>query len=155
VRTNLQYFNLIAGHMLKRLRTQGTDDERGLMRIPLRLLFVALLSTPLAAHHAEALFDHSQTHSVTGTVMEYLWANPHTNIFLEVTDASGHSSIAVFEGGSAIAMRRAGWTRESMSVGDKLTISFYRRRDLKSGGQLLSATLADGRTLRWQPAGTP
>jgi hypothetical protein len=121
----------------------------------LKLMLAALFSAPLAAHHAEALFDHTQTQSVMGTVTEFLWANPHTNIFLEVTDASGRSSVAVFEGGSAIAMRRAGWTRESMSVGDKLAISFYPRRDLKSGGQLLTATMADGRVLRWQPAGTP
>jgi hypothetical protein len=125
------------------------------MKTWLRLLLAALFSAPLMAHHAEALFDHTQTQSVMGTVTEFLWANPHTNIFLEVTDASGHSSVAVFEGGSAIAMRRAGWTRESMSVGDKLAISYYPRRDLKSGGQLLTATMADGRVLRWQPAGTP
>lgn len=124
------------------------------MKTSPRLILLALFSTPLMAHHAEALFDHSQTRSVTGTVTEYLWANPHTNIFLEVTDASGHTSVAVFEGGSAIAMRRAGWTRESMSVGDKLAISYYPRHDLKPGGQLLSAALADGRMLRWQPAGT-
>jgi hypothetical protein len=125
------------------------------MNNSVRLMLALLFSTPLMAHHAEALFDHSQTQSVTGTVTEYLWANPHTNIFLEVTDAAGRSSVAMFEGGSAIAMRRAGWTRQTMSVGDKLTVSYYPRHDRKSGGQLIGATLADGRIVRWQPAGTP
>ena len=107
------------------------------------------------AHHAEAVFDHSQTLSVTGTVKEYLWANPHTNIYLEITDASGRSSIAVFECGPANAMLRAGWTRETLSVGEKLTLRYYPRRDLKAGGQLLFATRADGSVLRWQAVATP
>jgi hypothetical protein len=119
------------------------------------LVLTALLSAPLLAHHAEALFDHSQTQSVSGTVMEFLWANPHTNIYLEVTDAAGHSNVAIFEGGSAIAMRRAGWSRQTIAVGDKLSVSFYPRRDQKSGGQLIAATLTDGRVLRWRPAGIP
>jgi len=125
------------------------------MKNSLKLVLAALFCTVSMAHHAEALFDHSRTQSVAGTVMEYLWANPHTNIYLELTDTDGRSSVAVFEGGSAIAMRRAGWTRESLAVGDKLAVSFYPRRDLKSGGQLIAATLTDGRVLRWQPAGTP
>jgi hypothetical protein len=120
-----------------------------------RLVLALLWSTPLLAHHAEALFDRSKTQTMTGTVTEYLWANPHTNIYLEVTDAEGHSRVAVFEGGSAIAMRRAGWARDTLAIGDKLALSFYPRRDLKSGGQLISATLSDGRVLRWQDAGTP
>lgn len=119
------------------------------------LLLAALLSTPVMAHHAEALFDRSQTQSTTGTVAEFLWANPHTNIYLEVTGADGRSSVAVFEGGSAIAMRRAGWTRATLAVGDKVALSFYPRRDVKPGGQLISATLADGRVLLWRPPGTP
>jgi hypothetical protein len=121
----------------------------------LGLALVTLLSTPVLAHHAEALFDRSRTEAITGTVTEYLWANPHTNIYLEVTDADGRSSVAMFEGGSAIAMRRAGWGRETLAIGDKLALSFYPRRDLKPGGQLISATLADGRILRWQAPGTP
>jgi hypothetical protein len=125
------------------------------MNTSLQLMLAALLSTPVMAHHAEALFNRSQTQSISGTVTEYLWANPHTNIYLEVTDADGHSSVAVFEGGSAIAMRRAGWTRTTLAVGDKVALSFYPRRDVKPGGQLIDATLADGRVLRWRAPGTP
>jgi hypothetical protein len=125
------------------------------MNTSTKLMLVALFSAPLMAHHGEALFDRSKTLTVTGTVKEYLWANPHTNIFLEITDASGQSGIAVFECGPANAMLRAGWTRETLSVGDKLTLRYHPRRDLKSGGQMLSATRADGSVLRWQSARTP
>jgi hypothetical protein len=118
-------------------------------------LAAALLSAPLYAHHAESLYDRSKMQSIEGTVTEYLWANPHTNIYLAATEPDGRSSVAVYEGGSAMAMRRLGSSRTSLAVGDKITVSYYARRDLKSGGQLIAATLPDGRTLHWQSAGAP
>ncbi len=114
-----------------------------------------LLCAPVLAHHAESLFDRSQVQTVDGTVTEYLWANPHTNIYLTVTQPDGRHNIAIYEGGPAIGMRRSGWTRTSVAIGDKLTLSYYPRRDLKPGGQLIAATLTDGRTLRWQTSGAP
>jgi hypothetical protein len=125
------------------------------MKIWKALALTALLNSPVLAHHAEALFDHSQTLAASGSVMEYLWANPHTNIYLEVADDAGRSNLILFEGGPAVAMRRWGWTRDTLKVGDKLLINYYPRRDLKPGGQLISATLPDGRTLSWRLASAP
>lgn len=125
------------------------------MKFAVRMLGAMVLSAPLCAHHAESLYDRSKAQSVDGTVTEYLWANPHTNIYLTVTQPDGRNNIAVFEGGSAMGMRRSGWTSTSLAVGDKISVSYYARRDLKSGGQLIAATLADGRTLHWQTAGAP
>src|SRR5258708_13984911 len=86
---------------------------------------VMLLHVEFAlAHHAEATFDLSRVLSVTGTVKEYLLANPHTLIYLEVTDSSGQADLAVFQGGSAIVMTRNGWSRNSLQVGDKIHISY-------------------------------
>jgi hypothetical protein len=124
------------------------------MKIWGALALTLLLVDHAVAHHAEAMFDHSRTLSVTGTVKEYLWANPHVLIYLEITDARGRSDVSVFEGGSAIVMKRNGWTRDSLSVGDKLAISYSPRRDGKPGGMLLTATLSDGKTLGWRPAAT-
>jgi hypothetical protein len=92
---------------------------------------------------------------VIGTVKEFLWANPHTLIYLEVPGISGKSDVLAFEGGSAGIMRRNGWSRRSVKVGDKLTIEFHPRRDKKPGGMLITATLTDGTKLGWQPATTP
>src|SRR5882757_6117750 len=89
------------------------------------------------AHHAEATFDLSRVLSVTGTIKEYLLANPHTLIYLEVTDSSGKTDLAVFQGGSAMVMTRNGWSRSSLKVGDKIQIDYYPRRDKKPGGMLI------------------
>lgn len=104
-----------------------------------------------AAHHAEATFDHSRVLSVTGTVKEFLLANPHTLIYLEVTDSSGKTDLAVFQGGSAIVMTRYGWSRNSLMVGDKIHIDYYPRRDQKPGGLLVAATRENGEKLTWRP----
>jgi hypothetical protein len=125
------------------------------MKIWNALLLTVLLDSPVLAHHAEALFDHSQVLAASGVVMEYLWANPHTNIYLEMADGAGRSNVLIFEAGPAIAMRRSGWTRDTLKVGDKVLINYYPRRDLKPGGQLVSAMLADGRTLNWRSASAP
>jgi hypothetical protein len=119
------------------------------------LVLTALLDSPVQAHHAGALFDHSQTLAANGNVREYLWANPHTNIYLEVADGAGRSDLLIFEGGPAIAMRRSGWAQDTLKVGDKINIRYYPRRDLKPGGQLVSATLADGRTLNLRLGSAP
>jgi hypothetical protein len=103
------------------------------------------------AHHAEATFDLSRVLSVTGTVKEYLLANPHTLIYLEVTDSNGQADLAVFQGGSAIVMTRSGWSRNSLKVGDKIHIDYYPRRDKKPGGMLITATREDGEKLTWRP----
>lgn len=106
-------------------------------------------------HHAEAVFDHNQILSVTGTVRTFLWANPHVLINLEITNTNGQSDVSIFEAGSAIAMQRNGWNRDSLKAGDRLAVTYSPRRDKRPGGMLLTATLASGATLRWRPATTP
>jgi len=116
---------------------------------------MSLFATRALAHHAEAMFDRSALLSSSGTVKEFLWANPHTLIYLAVSDASGAPHVVVFECGSASVMKRDGWSRDTIKVGEKLTVSYYPRRDLKPGGMLATATFADGTKLGWRTMGTP
>jgi Family of unknown function (DUF6152) len=124
-----------------------------IQRIAASLLL--LLTGQVIAHHAEAEYDRTRTLSVSGTVKAFLWANPHTLILLEVTDSSGRTDVDVFEGGSVIVMRRTGWARDSLKVGDKVAITFHPRRDNKRGGMFLTASGTDGRVLGWRPATDP
>jgi hypothetical protein len=122
------------------------------MKIWSALAPMLLYTSHLTAHHAEAAFDHKRLASVPGSVKEFLWANPHSLIYLEVTTASGPIDVSVFEGGSVNAMRRYGWSARSLKPGDKVTIDYYPRRDQKPGGMLVAATLSDGKKLTWQPS---
>jgi len=117
-----------------------------------RILAAMLLCMgQVEAHHGEALFDYRQTQSVFGTVKTFLWANPHVRVSLEIADAGGNADVSAFEAGSVSVMQRSGWSRQSLVIGDKLTITYHPRHDGKPGGMLISAMLADGRVLAWQP----
>jgi hypothetical protein len=122
------------------------------MKIWSALALLLLYTTRVTAHHAEATFDHKKLATVPGMVKEFLWANPHAVIYLEVTGASGQIDVNVFEGGSVNAMRRFGWSAGSLKPGDKVTIDYHPRRDQRPGGMLVAATLRDGKKLTWQPS---
>jgi len=121
------------------------------MKIRRVLAAMLLCMGQVEAHHGEALFDYRQTQSVTGTVKTYLWANPHVRVSLEIADARGHTDVSAFEAGSVSVMQRSGWSRQSLVIGEKLAITYHPRNDKKPGGMLISAMLADGRLLGWQP----
>ena len=121
----------------------------------MKIWVAALILTLLApfdalAHHSEVAFDQGQIIAVSGAVKEYLWVNPHVRIYLEVVDARGRPDVTVFQGGPPIDMERAGWARDSLKAGDRLTITYHPRRDKKPGGMLVTATLNDGKVLGWR-----
>ncbi len=116
------------------------------------LALTLLFTIDAVAHHSEAAFDQDQIITVSGTVKEYLWINPHVLIYLEISDARGRSDVTIFQGGPPVDMKRAGWSRDSLKAGDRLTITYYPRRDTKPGGMLVTATLTDGKVLGWRSA---
>jgi Family of unknown function (DUF6152) len=120
------------------------------MKIWSALALMLLYASYVTAHHAEAAFDHYKLASVPGTVKEFLWANPHALVYLEVTGPRHQIDVNVFECGSVQAMKRKGWSAVSLKPGDTVTIDYHPRRDKTPGGMLVAATLADGKKLTWQ-----
>ncbi len=120
------------------------------MKIWTALALLLPYTAYVTAHHAEAAFDHRKLASVPGTVKEFLWANPHAVVYLEVTGPSRRIDVNVFECGSVQVMRRNGWSASSLTPGDKVTIDYHPRRDKTPGGMLVAVTLADGKKLTWQ-----
>lgn len=83
--------------------------------------FIALV--PVLAHHSvDAEFDRTKPVTVTGTVTKVDWMNPHIWIYLDVKDKDGKAVKWQFEGSAPNALRRGGWTRESIKEGDTITI---------------------------------
>jgi hypothetical protein len=115
------------------------------------LTIVAL--APLAAHHSPAAFEAQKTITLTGTVKEFRWQNPHTWIEIMVPNEKGEQVLWAIELTSPTYLVRAGWTSKTLQPGDKVTVV---GRPLKSGepGSAIftSVTLADGRTMRERPA---
>ncbi len=108
---------------------------------------IAALVLPAAAHHSFAAFDITTQKTVTGTVKEVDWTNPHIWVWINVTNDKGGMDTYGFEGMSPNFLARRGWTRTSMKVGDKISVVYRPMRDGSNGGMFISTKLPDGKLL--------
>ncbi len=103
------------------------------------------LAVPASAHHSFAMFDAEKTVSVTGTVKEFEWVNPHSWLRVTIDDqTTGRAAQWAFEMGSPGQQAQRGWKPDSLKPGDKVTISFHPLKDGSRGGQLLTAAYPNG-----------
>ena len=80
-------------------------------------------SSPAHAHHSfEAEYDSSKVFSITGTVTKLDWINPHAFVFVDTKDDSGVVHSYKVEMGPPYALVRGGWKRDTLKVGDRVTI---------------------------------
>jgi hypothetical protein len=93
---------------------------------------------PASAHHSFGRFDMQKTVAITGTVKEFVWANPHSWLYVIVPKKNGGSEEWAFECSSPNMMIRWGWHAADIKPGDRITIDTHPARD----GQLLGATFA-------------
>ena len=119
------------------------------MRAKTNFLIVGLLLSAgsVFAHHAfNAEYDGSKVTRWVGTVTKVEWTNPHARFYVDVKDENGAVTNWNFEMGSPVQLRRQGWTRDSLKVGDQIRVEGYP----EDGAKMASAkdvTLADGRTV--------
>ena len=110
-------------------------------------LTATMFAAPALAHHSFAMFDREKAISVSGVVKEYEWTNPHAWVHVMVADAGGKAVEWSFEMQSIAQDTRAGWRADSVKPGDKISVEFHPLKDGTRGGQLMAATLADGKRL--------
>jgi hypothetical protein len=107
---------------------------------------LALLALPVLAHHSfEAEYDAKKTMQVTGTVTKMEWMNPHARFYVDVKDESGAVINWNFELGSPNVLRLQGWKRDSLKVGDQVTVDAYLAKDGSKMANARQVTLSDGR----------
>ncbi|MEO6340572.1 MAG: DUF6152 family protein [Caulobacteraceae bacterium] len=107
---------------------------------------LALAATPAMAHHSFAMFDMSKNVTVKGVVKEFQWTNPHVWVELLVTEGGAQKSYS-YEGGAVAVLKRNGWVKDSIKVGDTITIVGHPFKNGREGGSLERVTLPDGRTV--------
>ena len=113
----------------------------------LTVIAVAMFAAPASAHHSFAMFDRDKAISMTGVVKEYEWTNPHVWIHIMAAEGQNAPREWSFEMQSVQQDAAAGWRPDSVKPGDKVTIEFHPLKDGSRGGQLMSATLANGQHL--------
>lgn len=89
---------------------------------PLPLLALLLSARVLFAHHGNTAYDEAARVRIKGTVTEFIWTNPHSQIYLDVKDSSGKVVHWGVETNSPGILTRAGWTRHSIKAGDQVTL---------------------------------
>ena len=111
-----------------------------------------LAVTPVLAHHSfEAEFDGDRKATLTGIVTKIDWTNPHAWVYFNVTDDAGAVKNFGVEMGPPYALVRGGWKRDTVKIGDKITVegAALAKDGSNKGGSLPTTTmiLADGQRL--------
>jgi hypothetical protein len=106
-----------------------------------------VLSIPLAAHHGAASFDTEKTLTLKGTVTEWLWANPHCFLKVDVKDESGTVRNWNLELGNPTDITPAGYRRTMFKAGDQVTVTITPVKSGAPVGRLRTVVLPDGQTL--------
>jgi hypothetical protein len=103
-------------------------------------------ASPAAAHHSFAMYDRTHTVTLEGTVKDWQFANPHSELVMMVMENQTPVQYAI-EGASVNVLVRIGWGPKTFKAGDKVTVVMNPLRDGSKAGAFLRATLPDGKTL--------
>lgn len=104
------------------------------------------LASPALAHHSHAMFDHTKEVSISGTVLNFAYVNPHGFLDIAVADASGKQEKYWVEMSNLTQMVLRGITPTSFKKGDKVTVKMHPLKDGRKGGSYLLVTTADGKS---------
>ena len=138
--------------------------SRTFMTRAVRLLPVALLMlagvTSIQAHHSfAAQYDNSKPVNMTGALTKLEWTNPHVYIYIDVTDAATSKVTNwAFEMGPPHMLQKSGWKKNSLKIGEVVSIEGWLARDgsnsanarrvtRKNTGEVMGAASSAGQTL--------
>jgi hypothetical protein len=105
-----------------------------------------LATAPILGHHSvSAEFDTNSRNSYAGVVTRVEWTNPHIYFYVDVRDANRKVTNWAFEGAGPNTLARLGWLRDSLKVGDRVTVVAYPARDGAYVASAREVMLASGR----------
>jgi hypothetical protein len=115
----------------------------------LALAGACVTATGAIAHHSFAMFDRTRTATISGTVREFQWTNPHAYIQLQVRRPNGTQVEYSLEMGAPMYLYARGWRPRTLRPGSQVTVQYNPLRNGEPGGVVLEVMDADG-----NPVGT-
>jgi hypothetical protein len=116
------------------------------------LLAASAGAARLLAHHSFAMFDRTNNLTLTGTVTQFQWTNPHAYIEIDVPDGANPAKHWTVELGSPSILMQGGWKFSDVKPNQTITVILSPLRNGEPAGLLVRITLADGRILSNGPA---
>jgi uncharacterized protein DUF6152 len=110
------------------------------------ILGLTLAAIPVVAHHSfAAQFDRNKPATLTGPVTKIEWINPHARFFMDAKDANGKLVNFEIELTSTAGLLRRGWTRNSLKIGETVTVNGSLAKDGSNVANATTVTLSDGK----------
>jgi hypothetical protein len=109
-------------------------------------LGMILAAIPILAHHSfAAQFDRNKPATLTGPVTKIEWINPHARFFMDAKDTNGKVVNWEIELTSTAGLLRRGWTRNSLKIGETVTVNGSLAKDGSNVANATTVTLSDGK----------
>jgi hypothetical protein len=107
-----------------------------------------MAAMPVMAHHSIAgQYDTNRPVTLKGTVTKVEWMNPHVYFYIDVKDSAGKGANWTIEGGSPNGLLRSGWTKNSLKLGDEVTVEGFLAKDDSNLALMNVVTMAGKKVL--------
>ena len=116
------------------------------LAVTLAGMWLLVAAAPVVAHHSFAAeFDGSKPVTLRGTVTKMEWINPHSWLYVAVKGPDGNVQSWAIECGPPNSLLRAGWNKNSLTVGMEVVIDGFRAKNGTPVAAGRDIKLPDGR----------
>ena len=120
--------------------------RRKLLAVSVLCAALLLSAVPLVAHHSFAAeYANNKPIKFSGKVTKVEWLNPHIYVYVDVKDNSGSTVNYAVEGGAPNGLFRQGWRKDTLKVGDTLSIEGFLAKDGSNTVNARTWLLPDGK----------
>jgi hypothetical protein len=115
------------------------------------IVSVAIAALPVPPHHSNSAYQVDEIMTLEGVVTEWRWSNPHTWLYMTVENGDGVEEEWAVEGRAPGILGRAGWDRDVLQPGDRVTVHASPAKDGSRVGIIARVTKEDGTVLGNRP----
>ena len=112
-----------------------------------------LLAIPVCAHHSGEMFEREKTVTLTGTVKEFQYINPHSWLIVDIDNEDGTTTTWGFEAEGPQDLMHGGVRKSDLPPGARITVTARPMRDGRPAGAWSEIVKDDGTLLNWRTPG--